>query len=158
MKHSKSKCWERDCFHGDFCFREPSHWWEWVSWPPTNPEPSSCWKPTIHLQHQVWVAATLHWIQYWKLLLWLKWACEKASGGGASGGGRSGAAGKVWIQLLKVKDVLSLTCVMAFISMRLTLQRIGVPVIFSPCSQPHCSDRGATLFLRSNFQIMNRCP
>lgn len=112
--------------------------------PPTNPEPSSCWKPTIHLQHQVQVAATLHWIQYWKLLLWLKWACEKASGGG-----RSGAAGKVWIQLLKVKDVLSLTCVMAFISMSLTLQRICVPVIFSLCSQPHCSDRGATLFLRS---------
>lgn len=40
------------------------------------------------------------------------------------------AAGKVWIQLLKVKGVLSLTCVMAFIFMRLTLQRIGVPVIF----------------------------
>lgn len=79
-KHSKSKCWERDCFHGDFCFREPSYWWEWVSWPPTNPEPSSCCKPTTHLQHQVWKAGTLYLIQYWNLLLWLKWACKSKWG------------------------------------------------------------------------------
>ena len=42
---------------------------------------------------------------------------------------------------------MTLTCVMAFIFMRLTLQRISVPVIFSLSSQPHCSDRGATLLL-----------
>lgn len=70
-KHSHSKCWRRNCFHGDVCFRKPSLCW--VS-QLTHHRLRVTQLPLIYNPATVLVlmAVTLYWIHYWKVLILVK--------------------------------------------------------------------------------------